>query len=145
MAAGRLRSSFTRIDRARSLTDPDSGAIVQPFNDFSRKDPVPAGQARDYQVEFWPIGNRFERGHRLRLSLVGAPVLVPARRPGAELDHRRRRGRGHAAGAHAARLGPLRRAGREAVPHRWRPPPPSAAWPAARRSARAASGASGWG
>jgi hypothetical protein len=35
---------------------------------------VPPGQARDYQVEFWPIGNRLGRGHRLRLSLVGTPA-----------------------------------------------------------------------
>ena len=82
VAAGRLRSSFTRLDRGRSLTDPDSGAIVQPFNDFSAKQSVPPGQARDYQVEFWPIGNRLERGHRLRLSIVGTPVSFLPSVPG---------------------------------------------------------------
>ncbi|HEX5910860.1 MAG TPA: CocE/NonD family hydrolase, partial [Thermoleophilaceae bacterium] len=82
VAAGRLRNSFPRLEPGRSLTDPDSGAVVQPFNDFSRKEPAAAGQARDYQVEFWPIGNRFERGHRLRLSLVGAPVSFLPGAPG---------------------------------------------------------------
>ena len=32
------------------------------------------GQPREYHVEFWPIGNRFERGHRIRLTLAGTPA-----------------------------------------------------------------------
>jgi predicted acyl esterase len=40
------------------------------------------GSARDLHVEFWPVGNRFERGHRIRLSVVGTPFTfqpsVPA-------------------------------------------------------------------
>jgi len=27
---------------------------------------------RDYKVELWPVGNRFEAGHRIRLSVVGS-------------------------------------------------------------------------
>ena len=52
----------------------DGGRIVQPFNDLSAKQTVPPASARDYQVEFWPIGNRFERGHRIRLTLAGTPA-----------------------------------------------------------------------
>jgi predicted acyl esterase len=73
VAAGRLRSTFTELDASRSVTDA-SGKIVQPYNDLSQKQTVLPGQARDYQVEFWPIGNRFERGHRIRLLLAGTPV-----------------------------------------------------------------------
>ena len=27
---------------------------------------------RSYQIEFWPIGNRFKRGDRIRLVVLGA-------------------------------------------------------------------------
>jgi putative CocE/NonD family hydrolase len=74
VAAGRLRSSFPAIDEEKSVRDPDSGAIVQPYNDLSAKQTVLPGTAQDYHVEFWPIGNRFEAGHRLRLILTGTPV-----------------------------------------------------------------------
>ena len=37
VAAGRLRSTFTEIDRSRSLTDPSTGEIVKPYNDLSAK------------------------------------------------------------------------------------------------------------
>jgi predicted acyl esterase len=81
VAAGRLRSTFPEIDPARSVTD-SSGKVVQPYNDLSAKQSVPPGQARDYQVEFWPLGNRFEAGHRIRLTLTGTPFTflpsVPA-------------------------------------------------------------------
>ena len=73
VAAGRLRATFTRIDRARSVTD-GRGEIVQPYNDLSEKQTVVPGEAHDYHVEFWPIGNRFEQGHRLRLTLAGTPA-----------------------------------------------------------------------
>ena len=33
---------------------------------------APVGIPRLYHVEFWPIGNRFEAGHRIRLDVVGA-------------------------------------------------------------------------
>lgn len=34
---------------------------------------------REYHVEFWPVGNRFQAGHRLRLYLTGAPTYsIPA-------------------------------------------------------------------
>ncbi|MGH2953434.1 MAG: CocE/NonD family hydrolase [Solirubrobacterales bacterium] len=82
VASGRLRSTFTRIDPSRSLTDPATGEIVQPYNDLSAKQRVPPGTARDYQVELWPIGNRFAPGHRIRLTLTGTPFTflpsVPA-------------------------------------------------------------------
>jgi predicted acyl esterase len=81
VAAGRLRSTFTRLDANRSVTD-SSGKVVQPYNDLSAKQTVLPGQPRDYQVEFWPIGNRFEAGHRIRLTLAGTPFTflptVPA-------------------------------------------------------------------
>lgn len=70
MAAGRLRSSFPDIveDRSRVV----DGAVVQPYGDFSAKRTVTPWTEHRYHVEFWPIGNRFAEGHRIRLHVVGA-------------------------------------------------------------------------
>lgn len=70
MAMGRLRSSFSEVDPARSLVD--AGRIVQPYARFDAKSPVTPGEEHRYHLELWPIGNRFEAGHRVRLHLVGA-------------------------------------------------------------------------
>ena len=47
-----------------------------------RASPARIGQYRPYHVEFWPVGNVFEKGHRLRLTLIGASAAsrpsVPA-------------------------------------------------------------------
>ncbi len=75
---GRLRSSYPDIVLERSVTDA-SGEIVQPYADHGAKTPAVPGEMREYHVEFWPIGNRFQAGHRLRLYLVGTPLtMVPA-------------------------------------------------------------------
>ncbi|MFL5859174.1 MAG: CocE/NonD family hydrolase, partial [Solirubrobacteraceae bacterium] len=71
MATGRLLSAYPRIDRERSLSD-GRGDVVQPYGDYSAKSDAPPGTARDYQLEFWPIGDRFERGHRVRVVILGA-------------------------------------------------------------------------
>ncbi|MEA2471721.1 MAG: uncharacterized protein QOE38_2720, partial [Thermoleophilaceae bacterium] len=70
VASGRLLSSYPAIDRKRSLRDPRTGNIVQPYGIYDHKTPASPGQERLYRVEFWPIGNRFERGHRLRLHIL---------------------------------------------------------------------------
>jgi predicted acyl esterase len=82
VAAGRLLSSFPEINRRRSLRDPRTGAIVQPYGRFSSKVATPAGESRRYRVELWPIGNRFAAGHRLRLELVGASAAYLPGVPG---------------------------------------------------------------
>ena len=71
VAAGRLRTSFPAIDRSRSLVD-DDGDVVQPYGRFDVRRPARPGEERRYHVELWPIGNRFRRGHRIRIHLVGA-------------------------------------------------------------------------
>jgi hypothetical protein len=48
------------------------GLIVQPFGDYSSASPATALAFRRYQVEFWPVGNVFETGHRIRVTIVGA-------------------------------------------------------------------------
>jgi predicted acyl esterase len=79
VAAGRLRNSYPRVIRSRSELDPASGEIVRPYNDFSHKTPAAPGTARDYDVELWPIGNRFGAGHRIRLYLTGTSgYMLPA-------------------------------------------------------------------
>jgi uncharacterized protein len=72
VASGRLLSAYPRIDPRRSLRDPRTGDIVEPYGRYDRKEPAAPGARRLYRVELWPIGNRFKRGHRLRLHVVGA-------------------------------------------------------------------------
>jgi uncharacterized protein len=71
VASGRLSSAYPDIDEERSLHDPATGEIVQPYGVYDQKSPAAPGQERPYHVEFWPIGNRFKRGHRLRLHILG--------------------------------------------------------------------------
>jgi predicted acyl esterase len=71
VAAGRLDSAYPNIVASESLKDP-RGDIVQPYGDYSVKSDARPGTARTYQLEFWPIGNRFEHGHRIRLVILGA-------------------------------------------------------------------------
>jgi predicted acyl esterase len=70
LTAGRLNSDFPRVIRDRSLVRRDR--IVQPYGDFTTRDRATPGQAREYQVELWPVGNRFKRGHRIRLDVLGS-------------------------------------------------------------------------
>lgn len=71
VATGRLRTSYPYLDPAKSLTDPVTGDIVQPYGIFAEKTPAQIGERRRYFVEFWPIGNRFKAGHRVRLDIFG--------------------------------------------------------------------------
>ena len=72
LTVGRLLDSYPRIDPGRSLYDPRTGRLVQPYGLYDQQTPPAARQQRLYHVELWPVGNRFEAGHRLRLDLVGA-------------------------------------------------------------------------
>ncbi len=71
VATGRLLSSYPDVDPDKSLRDPETGEIVQPYPVFDHKTPAAPGQERLYRIEFWPIGNRFKQGHRLRLHILG--------------------------------------------------------------------------
>jgi putative CocE/NonD family hydrolase len=73
VAAGRLSSAYPDVIRGRSLADAQ-GDIVQPYGDYSHPSYAPPRLARTYQLEFWPIGNRFKAGHRIRLVILGASV-----------------------------------------------------------------------
>lgn len=75
VGVGRLRTSFPNVIRERSLLN-EAGELVQPYGDFSAKDYALPGQSREYNVEFWPVGNRFQAGHRLRLYLVGTSAYM---------------------------------------------------------------------
>ena len=70
MAVGRLRSSFPDLVPGRSRTS--DGAVIQPYNDFAETREIAPGTEHRYFVEFWPIGNRFQAGHRIRLHMIGA-------------------------------------------------------------------------
>jgi len=80
VASGRLLSAYPDIDENQSVRDPATGDIVQPYGIYDHKTPATPGQERLYHVEFWPIGNRFKRGHRLRLHILGTSA---ASQPGA--------------------------------------------------------------
>lgn len=74
VGAGRLNSAFPGVIKSRSLLDPATGAFVQPYGDYSHlANPAP-GKMTPYHVEFWPLGNEFGKGHRLRVYLVGTPA-----------------------------------------------------------------------
>ncbi|GAA3513005.1 CocE/NonD family hydrolase [Aeromicrobium panaciterrae] len=73
MAVGRLNTAFPDVIASKSLHS--GGELVQPYGDYSTLKPALPLVARDYHVEFWPIGNRFEAGHRIQLSIVGQSAL----------------------------------------------------------------------
>jgi putative CocE/NonD family hydrolase len=74
VGTGRLSTDYPRIDRRRSLRDPRSGDVVQPYGIYDHRSPATPGRFRSYRVELWPIGNRFRAGHRVRLHLLGASL-----------------------------------------------------------------------
>lgn len=77
VAQGRLRTSFPNTVASKSVKD-SAGNVVQPFADHDSKQFTAPLLTRKYQVEFWPIGNRFEAGHRLRLYIMGtSPLMLP--------------------------------------------------------------------
>ncbi len=73
VATGRLLSAYPGVIRGRSVID-RRGDVVEPYGDYSHKSDAPPGTARNYQLEFWPIGNRFRRGDRIRLVVLGASL-----------------------------------------------------------------------
>jgi predicted acyl esterase len=79
VATGRLNTDYPRIDRRRSLWDPRTDRIVQPYGRYDQPDPAGVGVERTYHVELWPIGNRFRAGHRIRLHVLGTSA---ASKPG---------------------------------------------------------------
>lgn len=81
VATGRLRNAYPDIDRSKSLVDSD-GDVVQPYGRYDVKKPALPGEERRYSVEFWPIGNQFEAGHRLRLHILGPSMASNPTTPG---------------------------------------------------------------
>jgi predicted acyl esterase len=85
LTVGRLSTDYPDIDESRSLRDPVSGDIVQPYGRFDVKRAAPLGTARRYRVELWPLGNRFRAGHRIRLHLVGQSLASAPMVPGVNI------------------------------------------------------------
>lgn len=83
LTVGRLSTDFPGVDAARSLRQ--GRTIVQPYGRYDVQRPAAPGVTRRYQVELWPLGNRFRKGHRIRLHLVGASAASPLAQPGLDL------------------------------------------------------------
>lgn len=80
LTVGRLSTSYPGVVESKSLVD-GNGAVVQPYGDYTNKQPPRPLQWRDYQVELWPVGNRFQAGHRIRLTVVGTSLASPLSLP----------------------------------------------------------------
>ncbi|HSI26755.1 MAG TPA: CocE/NonD family hydrolase [Aeromicrobium sp.] len=77
LTVGRLSTSYPGVIASRSLSS--DGRIVQPYGDYSAKQPAKSSAFRRYQVELWPVGNVFKAGHRIRLTLLGTSAAsMPA-------------------------------------------------------------------
>lgn len=81
LTVGRLSTSFPGVVESKSLYD-DQGRVVQPYGDFTHASPATPGRFGRYQVELWPVGNRFRAGHRIRIQLVGTSLASPLALPG---------------------------------------------------------------
>lgn len=81
VATGRLRTAYPDIDVDQSLTDAH-GNVVQPHGVYANKNDAMPGTQRPYRVEFWPIGNRFKKGDRIRLYLLGVSAYHLPSLPG---------------------------------------------------------------
>ncbi|RNL60404.1 CocE/NonD family hydrolase [Nocardioides marmoriginsengisoli] len=73
MAVGRLNTAFPDVVPGKSLYS--AGQLVQPYGDYANPRVGLLGVPRTYHVEFWPIANRFQAGHRIQLSIVGQSAL----------------------------------------------------------------------
>ncbi|WP_209720134.1 CocE/NonD family hydrolase [Marmoricola sp. OAE513] len=73
MAVGRLNTAFPDVVDSKSLFS--GGNLVQPYGDYSKIKLGLPGVPRSYHVEFWPIANKFDAGHRIQLSIVGQSAL----------------------------------------------------------------------
>jgi predicted acyl esterase len=80
LTVGRLNTNYPGVVPGRSRTD-GQGRIVQPYGDYSHASPATPLQFRRYQVELWPVGNRFEEGHRIRIQVVGTSLASPLALP----------------------------------------------------------------
>lgn len=84
LTAGRLNTNFPNIVTSRSLVD-QHGRVVQPYGDYGTASPARSRAFRTYHVEFWPVGNVFEKGHRIRLTIIGASAASKPSAPAANL------------------------------------------------------------
>lgn len=74
LTAGRLNTRYGDIVWEKSRRDPVTQDVVQPYGKFDAPSETPMLKERLYRVELWPVGNRFRKGHRIRLDIVGASV-----------------------------------------------------------------------
>jgi predicted acyl esterase len=86
VASGRLDSAFPGIEPGASITG-GHGEVVGPYGDFSTPAATPPGVTRTYQLAFWPIGNQFKAGHRIRLVILGASAASLPRAPAINSVH----------------------------------------------------------
>jgi len=85
LTVGRLNTDFPNVVAEKSLKS--AGRIVQPFGDYGKVSPAKPLAFRSYRTEFWPVGNVFQTGHRIRLTLVGPSALSKPSAPAVNALH----------------------------------------------------------
>jgi len=85
LTVGRLNTDFPNVVAEKSLKS--AGRIVQPFGDYGKVSPAKPLAFRSYRTEFWPVGNVFQTGHRIRLTLVGPSALSKPTAPAVNALH----------------------------------------------------------
>ncbi len=81
VASGRLNTTFPLIDSADSIRD-SAGQVVGPYGNFTDSVSTAPLSSRTYQLAFWPIGNEFKAGDRIRVTLLGASAASAPSVPG---------------------------------------------------------------
>ena len=81
LGAGWNLISLRALDEEKTVTDPASGLIVQPYHPFTRESvlPVVAGEVNEIWVEVFPTAAKVAAGHNLRLSIQ--PADTPHQAP----------------------------------------------------------------
>ena len=73
---GLLKASHRRVDPLRSYYDSDgNGVMVQPYHPHTNPQPVQPGEVNTYDIEIFPIGHIFRKGHTLLVQIHTPPAV----------------------------------------------------------------------
>ena len=74
---GVLKASHRDVDPLRSFYADDNGSkvMVQPYRPHTSPRLVPPGEVIKYDLEIWPVGHIFRKGHSLRIQIHTPPAI----------------------------------------------------------------------